>query len=923
MEILSVSLKNFKSHQDRHFVFQPGTNAICGENGAGKTSILEAIAWALFNHRGAYKNEDLIRNGANSTQVQVTFVSSLDQRTYQISRCSRSGYTLFDPQLNQKLEYSLIEEEVMPWMREHLGVPPGTDLGRLFANTIGVPQGTFTADFLQTAEKRKPIFDAILKVEEYRQANQQMLSLEKYAKAEVETLERAIAQYDETLKDWDTLTLKRFDLSQEIQQTEAALQACQQQLAMLQADRDRLSTQALQLQQVATEIDKKTAQIQTQQDTVERLQRELAQAEQAVAICTEHRESYHAYLQAEETLKTLEQARQTQQHLQAQRQTARERLGDRQTQVATLKTQLERLASAQTEIQRLAPLMQQQQTLEQEQQAVTQQLQACQGWQQVIAHEANRLTQVQAKHRQLSAEVERLQSLAAIVEQIPQLEEQQQRYQQQLSRVAAAAQFEADLRQIVTTSQDQGSFHHQAIQVATATLRDLRQAVPLWADPVEQVLATLENGAALQGQLMQDLQAILMDLAEQVSPQKLQQQLRQVETQLKTARQQQAQYLTLDAKMQEQTTLENELAEIQLAIAALKTQLATEPDLKQQQANLATQLAALDDPRGRSRLLQQDLQASPQLEKELHQVQQAVQQIETTIDQLTIQLAEFADLSEQFPAQQQLREHHRPAYQLYLEHQQLANSYRQRQSQHQAALTQLETWQQEIAQTEQHRDRLAASFDPEAFQALQTTYQATDTQRITLNAQLPEKNKLLANYDLQIARLKMIQDQRAEAETQLKRKNKVERFIKFARKAYKEAGPRITERYVHNISREADRLFRELLNRSNVALEWTRDYEIIVQEGAHSRRFINLSGGEQMCAALAVRLALLKVLADIDIAFFDEPTTNMDRPRREHLAEAIANIKSFRQLFVISHDDTFEKITENIIFVDRESDSTA
>jgi DNA repair protein SbcC/Rad50 len=101
-------------------------------------------------------------------------------------------------------------------------------------------------------------------------------------------------------------------------------------------------------------------------------------------------------------------------------------------------------------------------------------------------------------------------------------------------------------------------------------------------------------------------------------------------------------------------------------------------------------------------------------------------------------------------------------------------------------------------------------------------------------------------------------------------------------------------------------------------LEWTKDYEILVQEGAHTRRFVNLSGGEQMCAALAVRLALLRVMADIDVAFFDEPTTNMDRPRRESLAEAIANIKSFRQLFVISHDDTFEKVTENVIVVARE-----
>jgi exonuclease SbcC len=187
MEILSVSLKNFKSHSDRHFSFQPGTNAICGENGAGKTSILEAIAWVLFDHKGDYKVEDLIRNGAASAQARVAFISSHDQRTYEIQRCTRSGYTLFDPQIGEKLAYTRIREEVLPWLRQHLGVAVGTDLAKLFSNTIGVPQGTFTADFLQTAERRKPIFDAILKVEEYRQANQQMLTLEKYAKSPITT----------------------------------------------------------------------------------------------------------------------------------------------------------------------------------------------------------------------------------------------------------------------------------------------------------------------------------------------------------------------------------------------------------------------------------------------------------------------------------------------------------------------------------------------------------------------------------------------------------------------------------------------------------------------------------------------------------------------------------------------------------------
>ena len=76
---------------------------------------------------------------------------------------------------------------------------------------------------------------------------------------------------------------------------------------------------------------------------------------------------------------------------------------------------------------------------------------------------------------------------------------------------------------------------------------------------------------------------------------------------------------------------------------------------------------------------------------------------------------------------------------------------------------------------------------------------------------------------------------------------------------------------------------------------------------------MSLSGGEQMSAALAVRLALLKQLTEIRIAFFDEPTTNMDEVRRENLASEIRSITNFDQLFVISHDDTFDNYVDNVI----------
>ncbi|HZB44338.1 MAG TPA: SbcC/MukB-like Walker B domain-containing protein, partial [Pyrinomonadaceae bacterium] len=91
----------------------------------------------------------------------------------------------------------------------------------------------------------------------------------------------------------------------------------------------------------------------------------------------------------------------------------------------------------------------------------------------------------------------------------------------------------------------------------------------------------------------------------------------------------------------------------------------------------------------------------------------------------------------------------------------------------------------------------------------------------------------------------------------------------------------------------------------------------------YDRSFVNLSGGEQMVAALAVRLALLKQLSDIRIAFFDEPTVNMDAERRSRLAQQIGQVHNFDQLFVISHDDTFEESVDHVLAIDRATEEVA
>jgi exonuclease SbcC len=138
------------------------------------------------------------------------------------------------------------------------------------------------------------------------------------------------------------------------------------------------------------------------------------------------------------------------------------------------------------------------------------------------------------------------------------------------------------------------------------------------------------------------------------------------------------------------------------------------------------------------------------------------------------------------------------------------------------------------------------------------------------------------------------------------RLKKVAEVTDFIRSTLKEAAPLVARNYVYHVSVEANHMFREITGAAECTLKWTEDYCIVMEQDGYERQFQSLSGGEQMAAALSVRLALLKQLSDIRIAFFDEPTTNMDSERRENLARQIGQIRHFDQLFVISHDDTFE-----------------
>jgi exonuclease SbcC len=192
-------------------------------------------------------------------------------------------------------------------------------------------------------------------------------------------------------------------------------------------------------------------------------------------------------------------------------------------------------------------------------------------------------------------------------------------------------------------------------------------------------------------------------------------------------------------------------------------------------------------------------------------------------------------------------------------------------------------------------------------------------EQAALNERLRLQREQWAQAQAEVARLEKVQGSLVAACAERDELQEVCALLEYLRRVLRDAGPQITQALVEVISLQAARTYSDIMADHSARLHWTDDYEILLSSGGRERTFKQLSGGEQMAAALAVRLALLREVSNIDLAFFDEPTANLDEARRDNLAEQIMNVKGFSQLFVISHDDTFERDTDNVVRVVKEN----
>lgn len=343
---------------------------------------------------------------------------------------------------------------------------------------------------------------------------------------------------------------------------------------------------------------------------------------------------------------------------------------------------------------------------------------------------------------------------------------------------------------------------------------------------------------------------------------------------------------------------------------------------KAQLEQLKAQLAQLNDPRSRSKTQLTIVAQEDQFIQQLQSEQQKKVETEALAQELQTQLVAYTMLDTDIAQQEILQRTSYDGYQNYLQHKNEAQTLPEREQvyQQQAQITGQAAQTQQAA--EQAYTSAQASFNVDELKTVSAEIERLNGALAALATAMKHQQERINELEHQIGRAEELLKQLEEARKEHATLEDLHAMMEQFRKLIKEAAPYVLKAMLNDISAQANRIFGEIMGDHAAELSWENDYEIVLHRRAVKRTFAQLSGGEQMSAALAIRLALLKKLSTLNIAFFDEPTQNMDELRRMNLAEQIRRVRGFDQLVVISHDDTFEQGLDSIVRLKKESGET-
>ena len=209
--IRSIELIDFLAHSNTKLEFDNDATVFVGDNGAGKSSIIDAITFSLFGEHTRKNNKGLIRRGANQGFARIEF--SANGKNYQAIRKIDSKGTL-TAQFAEDVDGKLIpiaegeRKQFGESMTKHVEETLGMDFEKLKIASI-VQQGELNSIIKAKPKEFKELLNTIIGIDKLDTALASMRTVQrefrstvqkKFGYDDIQVVENKITEYQNESK---------------------------------------------------------------------------------------------------------------------------------------------------------------------------------------------------------------------------------------------------------------------------------------------------------------------------------------------------------------------------------------------------------------------------------------------------------------------------------------------------------------------------------------------------------------------------------------------------------------------------------------------------------------------------------------------------------------------------------------------------
>lgn len=884
MKLIKIELENIKTHKKSEIRFKDGLNVLHGKNGTGKSSVVQMIGFVLFDYLKSNKHEDYLRKTVDdepSTGRVTLKITGLDDRSYTIQRTiGKTGVEVRDGLTNKKIMEVTSIGQLNKWVRDQIGLKSDIELKKLFETSIGVSQGTFIEPFLYAPRDRKDYFDPILQVEIYNTLWDRLLNLGKEYVPVLDDIRGQIHELQGELKSTIDYTQKQASLNQEITGLKEELQVKKQEAGDINKQFEKLKKVKQELELTEKEYEKVKIKEYNIEKSIGDLKELVEEAKQARDICNQTKGNYNNYVKFSEQEKMLEEKKIQLDDLITSINIKKEEFATVQATIKNIDLNIHKIKENQMKLEELEP--------------------------------KNEL------YKQLEDRIKlRNEDLAIIESHEKDLEKNEKRYENLIREMDEIGKNMGDYPALLEKQKTLSTLDTQKndMELHISVLKNEIAFFQNNFNKIEQNLCPFSNQPcknSLEGTLdasilQQQIITKNSELNEKIlSIIKVKQDLKQKNT--------------IDSKIEvlkEQKTriqlLIEQLKVLKADIDGLKSKTLQKSVIKKETHKLEQELISIKTDVDEYRYINGLIKDLPALIEKRKPLVIKVKEITLDMKELETRMKSLEEVPKDLRGIKEKREQCKTDYNAYQTNIRTAEKLSERTKRMDDHKSDLNAIKKTINNLLKTITETRKAYDEQKFEELEMMTKKYNTILVEIDIKLNEKQEQLDEVNQNLEILKNKKEQLDQLKIQERKMVLISELIDKMRIWIHEFIPKLRKVLILKINRISSEIYRDIRDEENAELKLTEDYDIIVANSSSSRSFFQLSGGEKMSAALSVRLALLKILSTVEFAFFDEPTPNLDDDSCVNLSKYINTIKGFKQLFVISHDDTFKRQSEYVI----------